>query len=465
MQTMKTYIKLWLIGLLALSSYACEDFLELEPKSFISEDNFLNNREELQLALIGVDEGGQQVADQLYMLTEMRSDNSRTFLNEGAIGEVSRFRDGASNGIVSEFWRDSYIAIQRANIVLSRLDVIEDEQIRTQIEAEAKMLRGYFYFNMARLFGDVPLVMEPIEVDNRDAFEKDPQAEVYAAIVDDFTFAAANLPDRSQINSNDLGRATSGAAKGFLAKVLLMQNTDEATRQALTLLEEVLGDGYQLEDDYTQVFPESNEMNDEILFSIRYSGETEASAQNFSVDATAQGLSQGVNAPTPDFITKYSADPRGAFMISEPDDVGRQYNVKFLDDIRSGIDLPVLRYADILLLYAEVLNETGNTAMALTPLNDVRRRAGVSDTTVTDPIVLRQIIMDERRVELAFENQRWFDLLRYHQRGYIDLYTVMNAFLATDEGAFTVSNHQLVFAVPQREIDTSDGALKQTPGY
>lgn len=451
---------------------SCESFLDEKPRSFISEENFFQSITDVELAIFGAYEGLQQVVDEQYILAEMRSDNTWTFLSEGAFGQVSRFNDGPDNGIVTAFWEDSYIAIQRCNVILENLDILNDNpDLKSRFEGEARFIRAFCYFNMVRFFGDIPLVLNSITPEDVEEFGKDSAAEVYAAIINDFTIAAAGLPANSTGEGVD-GRVTSEAAKAFLAQVHLTLGTTEDLALARGFVEDVINNGgYELEDNYGEIFLEGNEMNGEIIFAVRYSNALEEASQVFSFNFTAPGQSQGLNAPAQVFRDKFSADPRYNSMVSAPDAIGRHYCIKYLDNTEiSGIDWPVLRLADVILMYAEILNETGSTPAAVIELNKIRDRAGATLITETDQLAVRDIIMDERQVELAFENYRWYDLLRYERAGYItDLVDFMNNAMALNEdeplGTFFMSEHQRVYPIPQEQIDLSLGALKQTTGY
>jgi hypothetical protein len=295
-----------------------------------------------------------------------------------------------------------------------------------------------------------------------------PVAEVYAQIIKDLTEAASKLPISS--TGTDIGRATQGAAKGLLGKVYL---TRKSYAEAARVLKEVIDAGtYQLLQNYADLFRDANAHNRESIFEVAYKSNSQGRGNTFAtlfaprtggVAVTGQGASQGYNRPTRDMITAYEAgDSRkpaslaeswmnGSTVVNDP------YVRKYMTQLQSPNDGDanwiVLRYADVLLMYAEALNEQNQSAQALPFLNQVRKRAGLADVTASGQTALRTALENERRVELAFEGHRWFDLLRTGR-----------ALEVMREKGKTVSDKDLLFPIPQQQRDINP-ALTQNPGY
>ncbi|WP_020528843.1 RagB/SusD family nutrient uptake outer membrane protein [Flexithrix dorotheae] len=440
-----------LFGLLALSS--CEDYLDQKPISEIGDNGFYTNDAEMETAVIAIYDGFQNGVLREFALTEMRSDNSRTKNSEGEWAQFEDMNVESTNATVSGYWTGQYNVIFRANTVLKHLEVVSDESLKNQYEGEALFARALSHFNLVRLFGDVPLIDKVIIQSESDYFGRVPSNEVYDFIVDDLTMAAAKLPAKGDIAT---GRATSGAAKALLAKVYL---TIGQHAEAKTLLDQVIASNeYQLVGDYHDIF--YNELNDEILFAIEYLDDNTNDSQDFSLEFTALGLASGLNYATNNLTNAFSVEDsirsKVAFNQENTLEVGK-FITASSDATLCGNDWIVLRYADVLLMHAEAIMAGGNATTdgaALASFNEVRVRAGLPEVTE----ITKEMLLNERRFELAFENQRWFDLNRF---GVAE--QVLSAF-ASEEG-FTFSNTALLLPIPQREIDTSKDLLVQNPGY
>ncbi len=450
---MKTQHKFWglMLGLLLFGS--CTDFLELEPISQIGDNAFYSNDEEVEAAVIAIYDGMQEAIQREFALTEMRSDNTRTKSREGEWAQLESLDVDPTNGTVANYWAQWYNVIFRANTVLQHLDAVQDAALRSQFEGEAKFARALAHFKLVRLFGDVPLVDRVVFVEDEEYYSRKPSDEVYAFIVRDLEEAAAALPGRSGIAE---GRATKGAAQALLAKVQLTRSN---YNEARTLLESVINSGdYALVAEYRDVF--YNELNEEIIFAIQFIEDNTDESQDFSLEFTALGRASGLNYITDNF--KNAIDPADsiraavAFNPDNPDEVGK-FISSSSDATLAGNDWIVLRYADVLLMHVEAIlagKESTSDAAALASFNAVRARAGLPEVTE----VTKDMLLHERRIELAFENQRWFDLMRF---GVAE--EVLSAF-AAEEG-ISFQSTDLLLPIPQREINVSRGLLTQNPGY
>ncbi|GAA4848813.1 RagB/SusD family nutrient uptake outer membrane protein [Algivirga pacifica] len=438
------------LGLMT-ATLSCESFLDEKPISALGDNGFYQNDGEVEAAVYAIYDGLQEVVQEEYALTEMRSDNSGTKNSEGEWAQFENLNIDINNSVVARYWANYYKVIFRANTILENLDAVKDESLRQQFEGEAKFARAMGHFYLVSLFGDIPLIDKVVYTSNQEAFARVASSAVYTAITNDLTEAAALLLDRGAVAE---GRATKGAAQALLAKVYLTQGM---YAEAKGLLDALMSSGsYALVDDFNDVF--YNELNDEIIFAIQYLDDNEAESQIFSLEFTALGKASGLNYATNDLQDLYVAeDLRLATTLTED----KRATAKFLTQSSNaelcGNDWIVLRYSDVLLMYAEAILAGGNAttdAAALSAVNAVRARAGLADLTE----VTKENLLLERRLEFAFENQRWFDLQRF---GVAE--QVLSAF-AQAEG-FTFEPTSLLLPIPQREINVSSGLLEQNPGY
>ena len=385
-------------------------------------------------------------------------------------------------------WRGHYQGVFRANVAIDGIPRIPkmDETLRKRTIAEAKFLRAHFYFNLVRWFGDLPIITRPLTQEEFYVQTRQPASEVYKLIISDLLEAIANLPEKSEYAATDMGRVTKGAARGLLAKAYLTQKDyPNAEKYALEVIN---SKQYALLTDYTKIFLPESENSSESVFEVQATA-LEASYAGATPWNMVQGvrgtpnLGWGFNMPSDDLLKAYEfGDPRKdatVLFVGEalPDGSGvvqdnpaidnERYNQKawtpshpLLQD-NGPSNIRMLRYSDVLLIAAEAMNENNKAQLALTYLNAVRARARgarrniLPDVTVTDKDALRLRIWQERRVELAMEQQRWFDLLRTGQAE-----AKMKAL-----GKNFVKNKHEFFPMPQTEVDLSGGNIKQNLGY
>jgi len=493
--TMKN--QLYTIGLLALTlvSACSEDFLDKQPLDTINTENYPKTGEELVTVVNGAYQPLQW--PKLYNMRMWTSDimagNSIVGAGGGTDGietlDMANFITQPDNAGVLDLWRGPWPGILMANIVLETAPTLDmDDDLRDRSLGEAHFLRAHYYFILVRFFGDLPLVTGPTSSDDDLFPARDPKSEVYALIVDDLTKAIALLPPKGSYGPQDLGRATRGAAYGMLAKVnLTLGNYEEVVR----LTTEVEGLGYGLNEDYFDNFNIGSENSKESIFEVQYasdggfdfwSNENQASwASPFMGPRGSNfvGGGYGWNQPTQEFMDQYEPGDlrKQTTVLYEgcPDFDGKPYlpeysftgyNVrKFLVPLgqvssydNSPMNFPVLRYSDVLLMKAEALNELGRTGEAEPYLNQVRRRADLEDIPQgLDKVAFRQAVLKERRIELAFEGQRWFDLIRVDngQYGLDFLHSI---------GKDNASEKHLLFPLPQIEIDRNPKLIQNT-GY
>lgn len=463
------YLALFFVGALITS---CEDdFLEPALSSAINGASYYNNATELETAVVNMYDGLQGVnstsagdnhATQVeFYLTEMRSDNTRTKAQEGEAAQFESFAVEATNGIVADYYRSFYNVIFRANLVLANLEAAGTSA--AQFEAEAKFVRAYAYFNLVRLYGDIPLVTSLTGPSDTDvAYTRVASDDVYDLIQADLNTAISGLDNTYRT------RASKAGAQALLAKVELTRGN---YAEARSLLESVVATGnYSLESNFHDVF--YDEDNSETIFAIGY--ETGGiDSQNFSAEwLNAVGRTSGVNYVTADVRTAFDTygGNRTAVSFRQDESQATEYQVaKYFpngelgpqyasDPTKAGNDWIVLRYADVLLMHVESILAGSNAttdAAALASFQAVRDRAGLP-APVTE--VTKDMLLNERRVELAFENHRLFDLMRMGVAQ-----DVLSAFASTNGYGF--SSTDLLLPIPQVEIGLSKGALSQNPGY
>lgn len=488
-------IKIALFALLALTAINCrEDFLDKVQPDTINTGNYPQTAEELITLVNGAYQPLQR--PKLYNMRMWTSDifagNSIVGAGGGEDGiettQLSNFVTSTDNQGVLDLWRGPWPGILSANIIIKTAPTLNiDDATRNRSLGEAYFLRAHYYFILVRFFGDVPLVTEPQDV-NGDLYPaRAPKADIYNLIVSDLEKAVELLPLKSQYSESDKGRASKGAAMGILAKVYLTQGNWQKTVDLTTQLESM---GYALNADYSDNFNINNENSVESLFEVQYasdggydfwSNENQASWTSTFMGPRGSnfvGGGWGWNQPTQEFISSYEAgDLRKAktvFYEGCPQYDGKEYQAnysltgynvrKFLVPLsafpsydNSPLNFPVLRYSEVLLMKAEALNELGQTAAAAAPLNLVRARAGLSAVSGLSQANFREKVLHERRMELAFEGQRWFDLIRVNngQYGLDFLHSI---------GKTNATTKHLLLPIPQIERDRNPN-LTQNPGY
>jgi starch-binding outer membrane protein, SusD/RagB family len=471
---------------------SCEDeYLNLSPVSELNTENFFVSAGDFNNALLAAYDVLQEKNKIDWIMNEIRSDNG-TEAKDQDERDLDNFSVSTTNAVISNFWKICYKGIFRTNIILEK---IEDADILTPqknlIIGQTKFIRAYFYFDLVRYFGDVPLVTKVLKLSESYEAKRNPVNEVYQLIESDLKDAAMVLP--SLYTGTDVGRVTKGAANAMLAKVYL---TEKKYAEAKTVLEAVTSDtqaGYKLLPVFSDVFSVSNQNNLEIIFAIQYSngtGDGNGFMNEFGPGTIGADVSPGVgsehNWPTVDIIRAFEpGDTRKAVTLREyivnpakKDTVNNPYNRKFLANQLmndSGVDWPILRYSDVILMYAEVLNELNDLPGAIAQLNKIRERAfgnqlhNFNTTSITTKEVFRTKVLNERRVELAFENHRWFDLLRTGKA--LEFLQVENRLADWKTGKMLISLEikmqpfESLYPIPQDEIELSKGNLVQNEGY
>ncbi len=503
-------IKIIVAGILLISLSSCKkDFLTVEPQNFISTNNFFQTQTDFVQAVNATYAPLRNLYNDAYIMGEMRSDNAHYIYNNSNRGqlvreEIADFIDNPTAAPTANKWTSNYRIIAYANEVLARIDgATFDDNVKKNLKGQVLFLRALSYFDLVQYFGDVPLTLTPTagsadEIINvKSTMSRTPKVEVYAQIIKDVQEAATLLPDKSQ---QEKGRATSGAAKTLLANVYIVQ---KQWTQAETVLKEVVNSGkYSLLSDYAAVFDPANKNSTESVFEVQYQqgnlGLQSSFAYIFMPNITDlkpivgfsfnNGSTGGWNTPSDDVIATYeSGDKRKAASIADGytaangSFVAQPFIKKYLhlplpapngSSPNTNENWPVYRYSEVLLMLAETLNEQGKSAEALPYLNQVRDRAfgaGVASISTTDQSQLRDTILHERRVELAFENKRWLDLVRTGKA--IEVLSAYGAALKASSkhpnlvpSTYNVTQNRLLFPIPFSEVQLNP-KLIQNPGY
>jgi starch-binding outer membrane protein, SusD/RagB family len=434
----------WLAGFILTS---CSK-LDIVPETALSSATFFTQEADFQQAVNGAYVPLRSIVnDRAYLLGEMHSDNTYYFRNIlfGATEQqenIADFSIPTANGVTTNVhilnqYRLDYQIIARTNQILTTIDAVDfNADSKNNLKGQAMFLRAYAYFELVRYFGKIPMHLTPVTNRSEAALPLTSVDSIYGQIIKDADAAGKLLLNKAK---QEPGRATSGAAKTLLANVYIVQ---KKWAEAEKLLKDVVAnDGYALMADYNDAFSTTsgNKNNQESVFEVQflegsagYNGSiiynflprpiTAAELKPITGTSNPQSLSgEGNNAPTPDIIASYEpGDKRKDVSIAYVELSGSLRANKVYPYIKkfakahalhgnTGNNWPIYRYAEVLLFLAEALNEQGKATEASIYLNQVRARAGLTASTASD---LRDAIYKERRVELAFENKRWLDLVR-----------------------------------------------------
>lgn len=471
---------------LALVWGGCDGFTDLAPISQRNVEEYYDQARDFEVALNGTygalqDDG--TYGRNYWILFEMRSDNTDpgpdvTGLAR-ALAVINDFEESTTSEDLQVAWSASYRGIERANVILDQLDRFEGEEaFENQIRGEALFIRSLLYYNLAVAFGRVQLKLEPTPPSDpgssaQQDLQVDAPGEVFSQIAADLESAQELLP---ATRGDAVHRATSGAANALLGKVYLTLGQNQDAAAALERV--VSSENYELLPDYADLWGPANENNAESIFEIQFTaggvGEGSRYANTFAPasryvlpgGATLEGEGLAENRPTEPMVATYAdADERfdasmdTVYTDAQTGQEEARYIRKFESQPFTNFDAennwPVLRYADVLLMLAEAVGPNGTISDGRTGwdlIDEVRNRAGLDPVTRTDG-EFYQRLLDERRVELAFENHRWADLKRFDAQHGIDIGS------AFDEPDLTPS--RLLFPIPQREVDVA--GLEQNP--
>lgn len=471
---MKTKYKILSLAIMLLGVTGCKkSFLELAPQSNSNAQIFYKTKADMDLAVtaayatlytIYAPEGPMSYTG------EMMGDNCTLYVIAGNQTDKFAFRDynlQTTNTLVYSFWQQFYASLYNINIVLNKLDDSElSATDKTSVKAQMSFLRALYYFNMVRLWGDVPIVTGPLSVDDAYKLVRSPKADVYNFILNDAAFAAANLP------ASSIGKATKGAAQTLMGEIYL--TLGDKTKATTALMDVYNSNLYQLMPTYAAAFGPNVKNTKESIFEIQYQGGSSSVStntaspyyRNFSPNVSVLGFSGiGMNQVTDDLYNEYeTGDPRRDITITLGYQNGsaftlQKYPIKWADptaykannNVYANNNFMVYRFADVLLMLSEATDDPQY-------LNMVRTRAtlplyGTAGYPSTKYGTLATAVEHERRVELAIEFHRWFDLVRTNRA-----VTVLTA-----KGK-PVTAPKLLLPIPET-VRLQNSAITQNPGY
>lgn len=477
----KSFITYTFISLFSLSAVSCSDFLTLSPEHRINELDYWKSEADFETAVVGLYSVLQGHAQNLIWANELGTDNA-TYQLPQAESNVTGFDYwtlSPTNSYVGNYWSTSYSLISKANTILNRLSCI-DFASKSQMEGECKFIRALAYFQLVQFFGDVSISTQEFSSPNQIAgydFSRKPVEEVYGLILKDLT-DAEKLFTNVDIPSNK-GKISIGAVKTLLGKVYLTRKEYDL---AASKLKDVIDmHVYSLESNFTSLFSEGNDDKGESILEIEFASGNQGEGHGFALhfypnvinmDVFPGGIIGGGRCvPSKTLWNAYEdgdirRDTELGNKLPMVDGTTTDYYFckKFIDFSATttsdgGVNFTLLRYADVLLMYAEVLNELNKTDEALSYINQVRKRAQVANLEGLSQGQLRLAIEKERQLELCFEGHRWFDLKRTGR-----LLEVINEDFENLGLAFSVEEYELLLPIPQGQIDT-DPNLKQNSGY
>lgn len=472
------------IALLLLAS--CESRLDVTPLTNLTDVTYYKTAEDAKAA-IGACYSNIHNPD--IFLDLAASDDAVPFLTGDANRPLLwRYNITPDNGYIRSY-PGAYSSINRCNIVINRLLQINmDGQLKNRYIAEAKFLRALAYFNLVRLYGGVPIVTTETQGSEGLEVARSSAEEVYSLIESDLKEAEQTLPARYE--ESDRGRATKGAAKGLLAKVYLTlaganRSSPDWARAAAKARELIDLNEYDLYSSFADAFALTARGGKENIFEIQYLTDIKGHSigRGYGVRAAPiyPGGGAGIARPTASLYNLYSEDDQRKAVtfitsytyngvtknlsISDPNFANaisfqKLWDRTALTNGGEGTSFPILRYADVLLIYAEALNEVngGPTQEAYEAVNKVRRRAGLDPLNGLDYESFKQAVWLERRLELAFENNRRFDLVRTGRL--VEAVKAENSF-NRNAG---IQPYHVLLPIPQADMDANP-LLKQNPGY
>jgi len=495
-----------LIIFIAFLSISCsEDFLDKQNPTQLGEGNFYQTEDQFEQAVLGIYGQLQNIIANQWYYKEMYTDNTTVHFNQGNRGfaphqeSIEYWQITPNTNQIYTLYRDSYNIIGNINLALAKLSESSlDPEVSNRFKGELTFFRAYHYFHLSQYFGDVVILTEPVK-DPSASFElrRSPVSDVYDVIETDLNTAISNLP--VEVEASQAGRLTKGAA---LTLQGLFRLTLKDYSNAKSSLNQVVTSGkYSLLPNYADVFDPNNKNHKESIFEVQFQGgndlgESSGFIYNFYPLNTQgevtgfPGISGGGwNIPTLDIINAYEdGDLRKEVSLSEGyTSVDEEFvPVPFIEKFRNDHSIvgrpndnwPIFRYADVLLMIAEAINEqSGPNAEAYNYLNQIRERAGLSpiDANLSKE-EFRLALLHERRIELAFENHRWFSL----RRAYSDTELVeflndygdqakenpttprgQNAF---GQGDYNFEAYEILFPIPERERLINPD-IEQNPEY
>lgn len=467
--------------------------LDEKPASFLVTEQFYQNESQAIASVTGLYrklyESGQAIYNSLFQIgVEMATDDYEAGprARNAHVRAISGLTHDSSNDRMEQLWKQSYDGINASNIAIDKIALIEaskiNEKVRIRLINEAKFLRAIHYFNLVRWFGPVPLTLHETTSLSPEslAVEKSSETDVYKQIIADLK-DAESLPKTADYGAADIGRATSGAAKSILSKVYLTtKDWDNAILKSKDVIDH---EGYDLFEDFSDVFAVAKKNGKEHIFSAQFKGNAGFQANSLA-SRSAPADVPGINGDYSDalhvagglyesfsandtrrditFVTKITSPVNGQLYTLATPQFHKYYDESVIGSQgQSSKNLPIIRYAEVLLIYAEALNEKyGPTAQSFWAIDKVRQRAHISKLEDIVPVLsqdqFRDAVFLERRKELVYEYQRWFDLARRGATYYVNTLKAAGKTLAAPR--------HIHFPTPQRELNLNS-KLKQHPDW
>lgn len=567
---MKQFLAIFTLAASIVGFSSCEDFLDEEVRGQQNLDTYFQSADDCTSYITGCYQditcGDWWQINKIWLLSEMCSDDAwmgNTSQDQGDYLSLAHYQgNGASNEAIANFWQYRYNGILRCNIGIDRIEKagLEDKELQDRLVAEARFLRGYFYFELVRNFGGVPLITGFQLPEEIQGITRASEEDIYAFIEEDLKAAASVLPKRSEYAAADMGRATSGAALGLLGKVYLYQEKWTEAREVLQKLvpesgyngEDAQTSEYKLLDNFGDVWDVNHDNSEESLFEVQYEyhesllvGGSLSTITGARSCGTILGDGWSWCQPTANLEAAYedndkrrdwtiiksgcteiqgeTSDNFANIVADNQDALGDNYG-KFVEEYgwgnncliidpsihksgriirkyylplndrpaiynidKSPLNHRILRYADVLLMYAEACNELQDDTHAQAALNKVRNRAGLAPVNYTGN-ELRHAIRNERRLELAFEQNRLYDIRRWKDDNgkpvIANLMGENGSFVkwntdpatrdamewdnhgeASDKGKSFREDRDLLFPIPLYEVTMSNGSIEQNPNW
>ncbi len=487
-----TIIYAALLSLVALPG--CKKFLDVLPESEYSVSGAYKTENDFQQAVAGLyaQQQGLYQSNACYFRAMIcRGDEVQ--VGNGYLDGLDEFIDNENNPSLTGAWNSYWRMIYLSNMILARIDggSFNDPELQQHIKGEAYLFRAYAYWNLAWQFGGMPLIDQPLGVEETKRIARSSQEETLDMASADYAQAAALLPEAWGAGAR--GRVTRYAAEGMLARLHLFRGE---LSQAKPLLEDIIGSNkYAMEDNYIDCFTDSHDNGPERVWEVQFTGGLTGEGQTFSTGLLPEGFDDPSIMPFSGFSTAMKVSDELYYTYEDGDlrkevSIRKGWNNRGVEDTVSAFilkfshydaytpktqqdwanNLPVLRYTDVLMMYAEVLNEEGYAAggQAFDILNAVRGRAGLPALTpadLPDQGSFREALRRERRHEFAFEGLRWRDLIRW---GIAE--SVMNEFFQGPKegsGRYSMQPHQKIFAIPFEALSryNDETVMWQNPGY
>lgn len=473
---MKKIIYMTISGACMLAATSCESFLDEGLKGDYSSENYYTSAVQAEMAVNAV--YNSLYGNTLWIFGDVASDDAVKGGNAGDqadINNIDDFSAVADNGCLGTYWQSTYETVARANNVIANVPGVNmDEAVKANLIAQAKFLRAYAYFNLVNIFGQVPLKLKPQTTSDAIHVGLSSIDKIYSQIDEDLTDAKNALP----VTATEAGRATKGATFALLAKSKLFQKDWKTCADYADSVEKT--GVYDLVKNYANLFKAGAEDSVECVFAIRYGNTADASLGN-NLNVWFSPATEGgyyFDAPTQAYVDCFSektadgkVDPRldasigregqpwfnGTTFSSEWSEATGYLVKKYDEDLsetqaksQSTIPQHLIRYADVLLMHAEALNEQNNPSEAAKYVNKVRERAGLAATSATSQSAMRDVIRVERRRELGFEFHRFFDVMRYGKE-YAE--SVLG-------DSFKWSEPRFYYPIPQSETETNKALQK-----